>query len=128
MKILSASRVAIGLALLMHLSGCGKGPWNNPNPPSPEGQLVYQSVMSPAPPKHLDPAVSYAADENLFLSQIYESPMGYHFLKRPYELIPLGVEDQPVVTFLDDQGNEVGEENESVAFSRYTLKIRRVIT
>lgn len=124
MKILSASRVAIGLALLMLLSGCGKGPWNNPNPPSPEGQLVYQSVMSPAPPKHLDPAVSYAADENLFLSQIYESPMGYHFLKRPYELIPLGVEDQPVVTFLDEQGNEVGEEDEAVAFSRYTLKIR----
>lgn len=123
MKILSATRAALGLALLLLLSGCRDGPWNNPNPPSPEGQLVYQSVMSPAPPKHLDPAVSYASDENLFLSQIYESPMGYHFLKRPYELIPLGVEDRPVVTFLDEQGNEVAEEGD-VAFSRYTLKVR----
>ncbi|MEP4147696.1 MAG: ABC transporter substrate-binding protein [Halioglobus sp.] len=124
MKILSATRAAFGLALLMLLPGCGEGPWNNPHPPLPEGQLVYQSVMSPAPPKHLDPAISYASDENVFISQIYESPMGYHFLKRPYELIPLGIEDHPTLIFLDADGNQVEEDDESVAFSRYTLKVR----
>ncbi|TDG14265.1 peptide ABC transporter substrate-binding protein [Seongchinamella unica] len=81
--------------------------------------------MSPAPPKHLDPAISYASDENLILSQIYESPMGYHFLKRPYELIPLGVGEDPEVTFLDAEGNEVSEDDESLAYTRYTLKVRK---
>ncbi len=29
--------------------------------------------------------------------QIYQPPMGYHFLKRPYELVPLAAEDFPGV-------------------------------
>ncbi len=114
----------LGLFALMLLGGCGEGPWNNPNPPSPEGQLVYQSVMSPAPPKHLDPAISYASDESLFLFQIYEPPMGYHFLKRPYELEPQGVEDFPTETYLDEAGNEVDADSGEIAFTRYTLKVR----
>ena len=124
MNILCASRAALGLAAVLFLSGCGKGPWNNPNPPNPEGELVYQSMMSPAPPKHLDPAISYASDENLILSQIYESPMGYHFLKRPYELIPLGISQAPALTFLDADGNKVSEDDDALAYTRYTLKVR----
>jgi len=105
-------------------SGCGEGPWNDPNPPHDEGLMVYQSVMSPSPPKHLDPALSYASDESLFLMQIYEPPMGYHFLKRPYELIPLAVEDFPGVTYLDAAGREVAEDDPAVAFTRYTFTVR----
>ena len=39
-------------------------------------------------PKHLDPARSYTSDEWGFIQQIYEPPLQYHYLKRPYELIP----------------------------------------
>ncbi|PLW81198.1 peptide ABC transporter substrate-binding protein [Kineobactrum sediminis] len=80
--------------------------------------------MSPAPPKHLDPAVSYASDESLFLMQIYEPPMGYHFLKRPYELIPLGVESFPTITYLNAEGESVEPDSADVAFSRYHLSVR----
>lgn len=119
-----AACATLGLIALMTLGGCGEGPWNNPNPPSPEDQLVYQSVMSPAPPKHLDPAISYASDEALFIFQIYEPPMGYHFLKRPYELEPQGVEDFPVETYLDASGNEVAADSDEIAFTRYTMTLR----
>ncbi|WP_241521282.1 ABC transporter substrate-binding protein [Kineobactrum sediminis] len=112
------------LLLVTVLAGCSEGPWNNPNPPSPEGKVTYQSVMSPAPPKHLDPAVSYASDESLFLMQIYEPPMGYHFLKRPYELIPLGVESFPTITYLNAEGESVEPDSADVAFSRYHLSVR----
>ena len=95
--------------MLALLAGCGEPPWNNPHPPMPEGLLTYQSVMTPAPPKHLDPAISHASDESLFIMQIYEPPMGYHFLKRPYELLPQALQSFPQITFLDDQGREVGE-------------------
>ena len=112
------------LATLALLAACGGDTWNNPNPPSPEGMVVYQSVMTPAPPKHLDPAISYASDESLILMQIYEPPMGYHFLKRPYELLPLGAEAFPEVTYLDEAGQELEAGPEQAAFTRYTLTVR----
>jgi ABC-type oligopeptide transport system substrate-binding subunit len=108
----------------MLLGGCGGPPWNNPNPLYDDDLLIYQSVMSPAPPKHLDPAVSYASDESLFIMQIYEPPMGYHYLKRPYELIPLSLESFPELSFLDAQGNEVAEDDDTFVYSRYTLRVR----
>jgi len=122
---LRAARRAIVLSIfVMALGACSKGPWNNPNPSSPEGLMTYQSVMSPIPPKHLDPVISYATDESLFLMQIYDPPMGYHFLKRPYELEPLGAESFPEITFLDAQGQVMEEGAGEIAFTRYTLHIR----
>jgi ABC-type oligopeptide transport system substrate-binding subunit len=111
------------IALVLVLAGCGEVPWNNPHPPTPEGEAVYQSVMS-RPPKHLDPAISYATDESLFLAQIYEPPLGYHFLKRPSELVAAGVRELPQVSYLDAHGEVVSQGSEAVAFTRYTLDVR----
>ncbi len=119
-----AARATALLCGSLLLVACTDEPWNDPNPPSPEGLVTYQSMMSPAPPKHLDPAISYASDESLILMQIYEPPMGYHFLKRPYELIPLGVEELPEITYLDANGEEIDPDLEDVAFSRYRLTVR----
>lgn len=93
-RLAARTRAAALLCCSLLLAGCGEGPWNNPNPPSPEGMVTYQSMISPAPPKHLDPAISCVSDESLILMQIYEPPMGYHFLKRPYELIERASIDQ----------------------------------
>lgn len=126
MDLTSVARCAWVAPLLLGLalSGCGKGPWNNPHPPPVDDGITYQSMFTPAPPKHLDPAVSYASDESLFLMQIYEPPMGYHFLKRPYELIPLGAEDFPEVEYLDADGVVIDPSQGEVAFTRYTLTLR----
>lgn len=117
------ARVLLVLAIIF-MAACGEPPWNDPNPPSPEGLVTYQSMMSPSPPKHLDPALSYASDESLFTMQIYEPPMDYHYLKRPYELMPGALEAAPQVSYLDAEGRELGEGEESVAFTRYTLSLR----
>ena len=86
---------ALSTLVFFVLAACGEPPWNNPNPPAQDDKITYQSMMSPAPPKHLDPALSYATDESLFIMQIYEPPMSYHFLKRPYELIPGALDSMP---------------------------------
>lgn len=125
MTIRHRIRLQLLALLAVLLTGCGEPPWNNPHPPAPEGQVTYQSVMTPAPPKHLDPAISYASDESLYLMQVYEPPMAYHFLKRPYELVPGGLESFPELVFLDAQGNELPEGDENLAFSRYTLRLRK---
>ena len=75
------------------LAGCGEV-WNDPYPESERGKNILYSFF-PERPKHLDPAQSYASDESVFIRQIYESPLQYHYLKRPYQLIPLTAVEIP---------------------------------
>ena len=49
--------------------------------------MVYLAFVNP--PKTLDPARSYTAEEAQFTAQIYEPPLQYDYLKRPYTLEPL---------------------------------------
>ncbi len=105
-------------------TACGEGTWNNPNPEKDPDKQTYFSVITRVPPKHLDPAQSYATDESLFIMQIYEPPLGYHFLKRPYELEPLGLREMPAVEYLDRRGNQVEKGSSTIAYTRYVLKLR----
>jgi ABC-type transport system substrate-binding protein len=121
---LRALLLSVLVAVVGVLAGCGEPPWNDPNEPSLPGKVTYYSMISPAPPKHLDPATSNASDEALFTQQIYEPPLDYHFLKRPYELIPMALDAMPQVTYLNENRQPVDEADESVAFTRYTLHLR----
>jgi ABC-type oligopeptide transport system substrate-binding subunit len=114
----------LGLAGTLLLAGCGDSAWNNPHPPKDPDKSTYYSLMYRTPPKHLDPALSYATDESLFVDQIYQSPLGYHFLKRPYELIPLGVEAMPGVEYMDRNWRPVERDNPKLAYTRYTFRVR----
>ncbi|MCB1738069.1 MAG: ABC transporter substrate-binding protein [Gammaproteobacteria bacterium] len=88
------------------LAGCGERPWNDPYPDDPRvANTLYTSFRDP--PKHLDPARSYASNEWLFISQIYEPPLQYHYLKRPHELMPSLSEAMPAVRALSESGYEV---------------------
>jgi ABC-type transport system substrate-binding protein len=81
------------------------------------------------PPKHLDPAVSYSSDEYDLILEIYEPPLQYHYLKRPYELIPLTAEEVPAPVYYDRNGNELDGDppSEAVAKAVYTIRIRQGI-
>jgi peptide/nickel transport system substrate-binding protein len=81
------------ILLLAFLSGCGEV-WNDPYPASERGKsILYTSFISR--PKHLDPVQSYTEDEAQFTQQVYEPALQYHYLKRPYELIPLTALEVP---------------------------------
>jgi ABC-type transport system substrate-binding protein len=75
------------LVLLAFLAGCGEV-WNDPYPIAERGQGILYSSFAERP-KHLDPVQSYTEDEAIFTQQVYEPLLQYHYLKRPYELIPL---------------------------------------
>lgn len=99
--------------------------WNNPYPQEgAEEQVLYSSFSGR--PKHLDPVRSYSSNEYTFIGQIYEPPLQYHYLKRPYQLEPLTASRMPQVTYLDHAGNElpgdvdVGE----IAYSVYEISIK----
>jgi len=91
------------LGIFLWLTACGEGPWNNPYPPEQSKENIYYDVFSERP-KHLDPISSYSSNEYTFLGQIYEPPLQYHYLKRPYQLTTLTALTLPEVRYLDQQG------------------------
>ena len=113
--------VLLGLALL---SGCSDT-WNNPYPDSQAAAPVLYSAFSERP-KHLDPARSYSANEVEFTGQIYEPPLQYHFLKRPYTLVPLTAEAVPAPRYYDAAGKRLPDDAPSsrIAESVYEIRVR----
>ena len=82
------------LCIFLVCTGCEQSAWNNPYPKEDASKRIYYDSFSERP-KHLDPVSSYSSNEYVFLGQIYEPPLQYHFLKRPYELIPLTATELP---------------------------------
>jgi ABC-type transport system substrate-binding protein len=74
----------------------------------------------------LDPASSYTSDEAIFTAQIYEPPLQYHYLKRPYELTPLTATAIPKPTYIDSRGRPLPKtaKTSEVAESHYDIRIR----
>ncbi len=85
------------------LCSCGDVAWNNPYPRSDDNKSIFYSSFSERP-KHLDPVSSYSENEATFNAQIYEPVVQYHFLKRPYELIPLTATAVPEPEYRDANG------------------------
>ncbi len=117
-------RVWPWLTLLLLLSACGH-PLNNPYPTGQAAGKVLYSAFSERP-KHLDPAISYSANEVVFTGQIYEPPLQYDYLKRPYQLEPLTAEGMPKVTYHAADGRLLPADSpaEAVAYSEYEIRIR----
>ncbi len=85
-------RIAL-ICLLFLSAGCTQV-WNDPYPESDRGKnILYSSFVER--PKHLDPALSYTEDESVFIQQVYEPLLQYHYLKRPYQLVPLTSTEVP---------------------------------
>ncbi len=102
------------------------GVWNNPHDSSKVSTDTLFSAFS-SPPKRLDPVISYNANEWAILGQIYEPPLQYNYLKRPYVLEPLTLKRMPAITYLDKKGAVVDENDPGIAFSEYQLELREDI-
>ncbi len=114
--------VAACLAVL--LAACGNA-WNDPYAAADGGQNILYTAFTDRP-KHLDPAQSYTEDEITFTAQIYEPPLQYHYLKRPYTLIPATLEAVPSPRYYDARGRLLPSEApvEAIAESVYELKLK----
>jgi len=97
--------------------------WNSPYPEREREENTLFSVFS-SPPKHLDPVISYNANEWSILGQIYEPPLQYNYLKRPYTLEPLTLTSMPRVDYLDKNGKICDVNDTNISFTRYRLHLR----
>ncbi len=118
----------LSLTLLMcGFGGCGRI-WNEPYPPGDSSRNILYTFFLERP-KHLDPAQSYTSDEYDVIQQIYEPPLQYHYLKRPYQLIPAAASEVPRPRLFDGRGRLLSADTEAdrVAYSEYEIRIRRGI-
>ena len=109
----------------MLLSACSGGLWNDPYPASDQGKSIFYSAFTERP-KHLDPAQAYSENEYVFLAQIYAPPLQYHYLKRPYQLVPLAASAMPTVRYLDRQHRLLPDNAPAsrIAYSEYEIHIK----
>jgi len=127
-SLLQFGRSAFAKVLLsvsvVFASGCNDQPWNSPYPPQQTGQEILYASFGERP-NHLDPAQSYSSNEVVFTGQIYEPPLQYHFLKRPYELEPLTVTRMPEPYLVDEAGQRLPADTapDDVAYSIYEIEI-----
>ena len=113
------------LVILLLLGGCKQSVWNDPYPAQAgSANTLYLSFAER--PRHLDPARSYSFNEAQIIAQIYQPPLQYHYLKRPYTLIPQTLTALPKVTYLDAAGHVLGRDASPsmIAQSIYELHVR----
>jgi oligopeptide transport system substrate-binding protein len=115
----------VAYLLLTLLAACDGGLWNNPYPATDAGHSILYTAFTERP-KHLDPAQAYSENEYEFLSSIYAPPLQYHYLKRPYQLVPMAASRMPRVTYLDQLRHPLPDTApaEKVAFSVYEIHIK----
>ena len=117
-------RPVLFLSLCLFTAACS-GPVNSPYPATEAGQRILYAAFGERP-KHLDPARSYSSNEVAFTGQIYEPPLQYHYLKRPYQLEPLTVLEVPRPVYLDARGQPLpsNADPDRIAFSLYELRVK----
>jgi peptide/nickel transport system substrate-binding protein len=122
---LRAMRAIAVCLLIVSISACDNGLWNNPYPVTDEGKSIFYTAFTERP-KHLDPAQAYSENEYVLLAQIYAPPLQYHYLKRPYQLVPLAASEMPTVTYLDKDQRPLPDNApvEKIAFSVYEIHIK----
>ncbi len=110
------------IVLLAALAGCN----NSPYPAGAERENTLFYSFDERSPRYLDPTASYSNPESAYTMQIYEPPYGYHYLLRPYRLIPKAAAQVAKPRYLDAQGRPLPDDapGETIAESVYDIPIR----
>ncbi len=74
---------------------------NNPYPNSDDEKKVLYLPFA-TPPKTLDPAISYGTADTVVTNKVFDTLLEYHYLERPYRLMPSMAEEIPEGETLED--------------------------
>ena len=104
------------------LSGCNNSPWEA----GAAAENTLYSAVKESSPRHLDPVASYWAQDTPYTYQVYEPLYGYHYLKRPYELIGKAAQSVGKPRYLDKNGHELPDNapGEQIAESVYDVRLK----
>ncbi len=117
--------IPAALVAAMLATGCTEVS-NNPHPHGSELTNTLYVPFSKRSPKYLDPTSSYSNDETPYTYQVYEPPYGYHYLKRPYELVGRSAQEVVAPRYLDKAGKTLPDNSpgEQIAETQFDIKIK----
>jgi ABC-type transport system substrate-binding protein len=118
----TARNAALAL-MLAAMAGCS----NSPHADGAETTNTLFSAFAERSPRYLDPTASYSNNETPITFQVYEPLYGYHYLKRPYTLIPKLATEIVAPRYLDKAGKTLPDDapGELIAESVYDIPIKR---
>lgn len=114
--------LAVSALVAVVAAGCNNSPyWSGAER---ENTMFY--AFDERSPRSLDPTQSYSNPESAYTFQIYEPPYGYHYLKRPYELIPKAATEVARPRYIDKDGRPLPDDAPAgaIAESIYDIRIR----
>ena len=116
-------RLGAAFGILAGLAACN----NSPQADGAEKTNTLFSAFSERSPRYLDPTASYSNNETPITFQVYETLYGYHYLKRPYELIPKLATEVVEPKYLDKAGQPRadGADPALIAESVYDIPIKK---
>ncbi len=79
----SMAALFMAALLMAALCGCTNNPYSEADD---QRKILYKSYREA--PRTLDPAVAYTTGAHAITGEVYETLLEYHYLKRPYVLIP----------------------------------------
>jgi ABC-type transport system substrate-binding protein len=114
------------LLMALTLAGCDRGSLNSPWPSGSAAENTLYSAVIESSPRHLDPVASYWGQDTPYTYQIYEPPYGYHYLKRPYELIGKTATEVTKPRYVDKAGQPLPDDapSEQIAESIYDVRLK----
>ena len=114
--------LAVSTVLAVVATGCNNSPyWSGAER---ENTMFYS--FDERSPRSLDPTQSYSNPESAYTFQVYEPPYGYHYLKRPYQLIPKAATEVAHPRYVDKDGKPLPDDApaEAIAESIYDIRIK----
>jgi ABC-type transport system substrate-binding protein len=110
------------LAVLAGLAACNNSPWET----GAAAENTLYSAVKESSPRHLDPTASYWGQDTPYTYQVYEPLYGYHYLKRPYELIGKAAQAVAKPRYLDKNGQPLPDDapGDQIAESVYDVHLK----
>jgi ABC-type transport system substrate-binding protein len=117
--------LCLGFGLAGLIAGCD----NSPRARDAEAQNTIYSAMIENTPRHLDPTASYWSNDTFVTYEVFEPPYGYHYLKRPFQLVPKSAEQVVAPYYLDKDGHRLPSDAppEQIVESVYDVPIKHGI-
>jgi len=122
-------KLAAGAFAAMALvAGCDRIT-NSPHRSGAERTNTFFTATQERSPKYMDPTASYSLDETPFTYSVFEPLYRFHYLKRPYEVVPKTAEAVATPRYYDKDGHELpaNAPGDQVAESVYDIKLRKGI-
>ena len=120
--VCSRFRMFAAAVLALAVTGCDNSPYAR----GATAENTLHSAFSARSPRYMDPTASYSNNETPYTFSIYEPLYGYHYLKRPYTLVPKTAVEVVQPRYVDKAGQPLPADapGDAIAESIYDIRIK----